>query len=251
MMLRPLHACFVLFAAALSGCVSDQAYRREHSVLTEKLRTKDFDPTQPNIANREWPYTMTFVEFGDDARMLVPEQLTRTLEQIDVVRGSSKPGAPPMVAVFVHGWKNNAAEGTGNVWGFRQVLAGLSSLQDGPVLGIYIGWRGATVSAPILKEFTFFERHPKSQSVGAGEMVDALRRIFRAVKAPSAANGDIQLVLVGHSFGGAVLEAAVTPQLRAAIDEAKQATGPERRVIWPADLIVYFNEAQEAERSTR
>jgi hypothetical protein len=250
-MRRPLCLCLVLVSAALGGCVSDQAYRREHSVLTEKLRTKDFDPTQPNIATREWPYVMTFVEFGDDARMLVPEQLTRTLEQIDVVRGSppSKSGDRPMVAVFIHGWKNNAAEGTGNVWGFRQVLAGLSSNQDAPVLGIYVAWRGATLNVPILKELTFFERHPKSQSVGAGEMVEALRRISRAVKAPNAASGDIRLVLVGHSFGGAVLEAAVTPQLHAAIDEAQKATGPERRVRWPADLVVYLNEAQEAERS--
>ena len=247
-MRRPLHVCLVLLATALSGCVSDQAYRREHSVLTEKLRTGDFDPTQPNIAGREWPYIMTFLEFRDDATMFEPAQLARILEQIELMRSRPSGGAP-MVAVFVHGWKNNAAEGTGNVWGFRQVLAGLSLQQGAPVLGIYIGWRGATVSAPILKEFTFFERHPKSQSVGAGEMVDALRRIFRAVKAPSAASGDIRLVLVGHSFGGAVLEAAVTPQLREAIAEAKKATGPERRVTWPADLIVYLNEAQEAERS--
>ena len=246
-----LLACLLFCTSALIGCVSDRAYRQDLPALHEKLRTRDFDPTQPGIASVEWPYTLTFLEFADNGTMFDRAQLTRTREQIDVIRKTRGTSAsPPMVAIFVHGWKNNASEGSGNVWGFRQTLAGLSAQQGAPVLGIYVGWRGATVSAPILKEFTFFERHPKSQTVGQTQMVEALREIVRAVKAPGAASGDVQLVMIGHSFGGAVLETAVTPLLIEAIDAAKKSPGPEpRRVTWPADLIVLLNEAQEAERS--
>jgi hypothetical protein len=251
-MMRTLgFACLLFGASALIGCVSDRAYRQNQPALQEKLRTRDFDPTQPNIGEHEWPYTLAFLEFADDGTMFDPAQLTRILEQIDVIRRAPRSASTPLVTIFVHGWKNNASDSSGNVWGFRQTLAGLS-LQEGdaPVLGIYVGWRGATVSAPILKEFTFFERHPKSQTVGQTQMVDALGQIVRSVKAPGSASGDVRLAMIGHSFGGAVLEAAVTPLLMEAIDAARKSRGPEpRRVTWPADLIVLLNEAQEAERS--
>jgi hypothetical protein len=247
---QALLGALLLAAPFLSGCIGDRVYRPTASVLHEKLRTRDFDPTQPPIATAEWPYTLTFLEFDDEGRMFVPDQLERTSREIasfrERHRGSAAPA--PIIAVFVHGWKHNASEGSANVWGFRQTLAGLAT--QAPVLGVYVGWRGATVSLPILKQFTFFDRHRKSQSVPSGAMVEALRRIVHDAKGADGTGADVRLVLVGHSFGGAVLETAMTPQLRESIEAARQAATPEqRRVNWPADLIVLVNEAQEAERS--
>ena len=118
-------------AALLSGCVADKAYRRGHSVLHEKLRTRDFDPTQvtppgsnnsTRIEDVEWGYTLSFLEFGDDGKMFEPEQLSRAIAEIGNFRSTHRgpigraaltPAERqelPLVVVFVHGWKNNASE---------------------------------------------------------------------------------------------------------------------------------------------
>ena len=131
-----------------------------------------------------------------------------------------------VVAVFVHGWKNNASEKSGNVWGFRQVLAGLSkSFGKRPLVGVYIGWRGAVLSPPLLKEFTFFDRQQKSQSVSGGHMVETLLKILQAAKGVDYAEpleSSAATVLIGHSFGGAVLETALTQTIVGLQSEPKR-----------------------------
>jgi len=182
----------------------------------------------------------------------------------------------PLVVTFVHGWKNNAQLDNGNVWGFRRILAGLSwqfngSLRDElftklshdakargttppsrealraltvPVVGVYIGWRGAVISAPILKEFTFFDRHVKSQNVSGAHMVEALLRVLQAAKGSDYSQPGVS-VLIGHSFGGAVLETAIAqPMMNTLLN-----TSSGEKIHWPATLTVLINEAQEATRS--
>ena len=234
-----------MLAAACSACVSDKAYRggKNPSVLSEKLRAKDFDPSQVGVPNSEFPYRLVFLEFNDQGQMFDRTQLTRAIDEITAAKKRGK----PLVAAFVHGWKNNASDTSGNVWGWRQVLAGLSlNDPEHEVIGLYIGWRGRSLDPPILKEFSFFDRRPKSQSVGTKEMVGALRDIMQAIKGPAYDDDNATSVFVGHSFGGAVLESAVTPELRRAMATARE---QKRRVRWPADLIMLLNEAQEAEAS--
>ena len=234
----------VCAAAVSAACVSDRQYRITQSVYYEQLKVENFDPTQVDTREDTAAYRLAFVEFNDKGEMFDKGvQLARAISEIEAAKKRGK----TLVALFVHGWKNNADLPTGNVWGWRQVLAGLSNnFPDQQILGLYIGWRGASVSAPILKEFTFFTRRPKSQSVGAGQMVGALQQIMQAIKGPQYTDDSATSVLVGHSFGGAVLEAAVTPELQKAMRSARQ---ENRAVRWPADLIILLNEAQEAERS--
>ena len=238
-------AVVVMLAAACSACVGDKAYRTDKnpSVLSEKLRVKDFDPSQVGVLNREFPYRLLFIEFNDQGQMFDRAQLTRAIEEITAAKKRGK----ILVAAFVHGWKNNASDKSGNVWGWRQVLAGLSANDTDPeVIGLYIGWRGRSLDPPILKEFSFADRRAKSQSVGTKEMVGALREIMQTIKGPDYDDDSAISILVGHSFGGAVLESAATPELRRAMATARERKRP---VQWPADLIMLLNEAQEAEAS--
>ena len=235
----------VLLSAACSACVGDKAYRtgKNPSVLSEKLRVRDFDPSQSGVLDRESPYRLVFIEFNDKGELFDPAQLRRAIDEITAAKKRGK----TLVAAFVHGWKNNASDKSGNVWGWRQVLAGLSlNDPDHEVIGLYFGWRGRSLDPPILKEFSFFDRRPKSQSVGTKEMVGALRDIMQAIKGPAYDDDSAISVFVGHSFGGAVLESAATPELHRAIATAREQKRPVR---WPADLIMLLNEAQEAEAS--
>jgi hypothetical protein len=272
-----------------TACVGNKAYRMQAPVLHETLQTKQFDPTQDD--DTEWPFTMSFIEFDDRGEMFSRNQLERATAEIAAAKTAAsgqsaeirkrlaaagldlcdkRPelcAANPVIVVFVHGWKNNASEGSGNVWGFRQVLAGLSmqfslGLQEEirsaasdpdrldlrglsvPVVGVYIGWRGAVVKVPILKEFTFFDRHVKSQNVPNAHMVEALLKVMQAAKGRDYQEPTIS-VLVGHSFGGAVLETAITQPLMSMLLHAD----PERGPAWPFTLTMLLNEAQEATRS--
>jgi hypothetical protein len=249
-------------ALAASGCVANTAYRTcldqppgapcsKPSVLTEHLTTKEFDPTETGAPDAPWPYKLSFVEFDDRGEMFDRRQLTAAVDTINAARAAAAPGVRPVVAVFVHGWKNNASESSGNVWGFRQTLAGLAlqyKISGGPfapVVGVYIGWRGAVVSAPLLKEFTFFERHSKSQNLPGPHLAEALVRVMQAAKGPDFSAPTVS-ILIGHSFGGAVLETALSEVLADLVIRAERTRTP---VQWPADLVMFLNEAQEATRS--
>lgn len=237
----------IVAACICASCVGNKAYRLKQSVFHEELLTQQFDPTNTGVFDRKWPYDLAFVEFDDRGEMFDRTQLDRAVQEIRRVKSAAVAGVRPVVALFVHGWKNNASESSGNVWGFRQLLAGLK-LQYGdevPVLGIYIGWRGAVVSAPILKEFTFFDRHGKSQNLPNAHMVEALLKIMQAAKGAEFEDDSTISVLIGHSFGGAVLESALTEALMGMVLKG----APSGTVRWPATLIMLLNEAQEATRS--
>jgi hypothetical protein len=245
----------------MTGCVPNKAYRSclgakpgctVQSVLHETMKTEEFDRSETGAFGFSFPYDLTFVEFDDRGEMFDRRQLAAAVKAIDDAKKRAPQGTTPVVAVFVHGWKNNASDSSGNVWGFRQTLAGLSSQYKipggafAPVVGVYLGWRGAVVSAPIIKEFTFFDRHAKSQNLPGPHMAEALVKIMQAAKGRDFSDANTVSVLIGHSFGGAVLETALSETLA---DLVVRAQATSTSIKWPADLILFLNEAQEATRS--
>jgi pimeloyl-ACP methyl ester carboxylesterase len=222
-------------------------YRPTNFFSYEELTTRQFEPIETNN-NDPWRYRLAFIEFDDRGEMFKRAQLDRAVREIAKARADAKvQGRRAVLAVFVHGWKNNASETSGNVWGFRQVLAGVAKQYDNaPVIGVYIGWRGAVLSPPILKEFTIFDRYQKSQNLPGAHLVEALLKILQAAKGADYDDPGMGTVLMGHSLGGAVLETALTQTLLGMAIKAKAAG---TRVHWPADLILFVNEAQEATRS--
>jgi pimeloyl-ACP methyl ester carboxylesterase len=142
--------------------------------------------------------------------------------------------------VFVHGWKNNASEASGNVWGYRRFLSDIASQHCGQqVIGVYIGWPGASLKGDAF--LSFWNREPIADNVGNNDdLANALRAILQAVKGPDYSDRDSTAVLIGHSFGGIVLERAATKLIREQLQKPGQ--GGES----PADLFVLLNEAGAA-----
>jgi hypothetical protein len=249
----------VLAGCSTAACVPNKIYRPEapghgpkdrQYFAYEELQGRQFEPAETNDKDT-YPYRLGFVEFDDRGELFKRDQLRQVVDEIAKAKAAAKArNTVAVVAVFVHGWKNNASEKSGNVWGFRQVLAGLSkSFDKRPVVGVYIGWRGAVLSPPLLKEFTFFDRQQKSQSVSGGHVVEALIEIVQAAKGVDYAEppeSSAATVLIGHSFGGAVLETALTQTI---VGLAVRAHATNTAMRWPADLTVFVNEAQEATRS--
>jgi hypothetical protein len=178
------------------------------------------DPTKP-IANN---ITLSYIEFDDNGEMydqladparkngpLVRGELDAAIKNIQDLKASHKEGVNAVV--FIHGWKNNAGD-SNNVAGFQrfleQIYASYATTPDpAPLIGIYIGWRGA--STKIGKDLSYWDRTMAATRVAGPHLEEALYRIIRTVKGmPNEIDTSSKLIMIGHSFGGRVLEKAMT-----------------------------------------
>jgi hypothetical protein len=222
----------VLFAAlGLTGSISNRSYRVANSVLHE---------TPPSYcAAADAHYTLSFIEFDDMGELWDATELDSAIHAIQAEKDNA-----PLVVLFVHGWKNDASDKSGNVWGFRCELGAIASRYKRSVIGVYVGWRGAVTDVSLFKDFTFWNRITAAARIPGAHMTDAIMRIMRETKGPDG-DRDATMIAVGHSFGGLVLERAVTQALVERIDEAERRDS-RHDVQFPADLVVFLNEAGPA-----
>ena len=249
-----LHCLAALAALLLNGCIRPQNY---HPDIPSKPLTKStfyykFDPHDPNYAGndsqceRDECYFQkstaheVFIEF--DARGSMYRDENSNAVQLDAALALTKKlkASAGRVAlyVFVHGWKNNASEDSGNVWGFRRFLSDIAFQHcDEPVIGVYIGWPGASLKGD--KFLSFWNREPVADNVGNNkDLTFALRSLLQVVKNPNYTDQESTAVVIGHSFGGIVLERAATTLIEEQLNQRE----PEA----PADLFVLINEAGAA-----
>lgn len=265
----------LLSILGLSGCVANQAYRAKKPVLRECVPVVEAEGSVKSKAqshecqDAKVRYSLAFVEFDDMGEMYTERdqdddstktELYQTVQEIRRLNNDDKGienqnpedlRSSPLFVVFIHGWKNNASDSSGNVWGFRTELQDLAEqLKPRPVMGIYIGWRGAVTPIPVAKEFSFWNRKNTATRIPGAHLTEALRTITMEAKS----NPRAMCIVVGHSFGGLVLERTLTQAmveliLEHQIDSSSGQTHDEdderlaRRV---PDLTVLLNEAGPA-----
>ena len=263
--------CICLLVVALSGChVANRVYNPVNPVpgfvppptppasvvAVERTSTshgnirtdhidKDCDPLQHAC--------LAFLEFDEMGEMWDHGQLDAALHLIETAKSKSD---HPVVVTFTHGWKNNAEDRDGrqnhNVTGFEGVLDFLrrqDKYRGYPIVGIFISWRGQIVSPyyPVRQQFSYFNRESAAIRIPGARMTAALTRIMVEThrEKPGA-----HLIMVGHSFGGLMLERALSQAMtdfvlrhtgRAAC--APDNPGPDE--AW-ADLVVFVNSAAAA-----
>jgi hypothetical protein len=221
---------------ASTACIRNMPYRTANPVLHETPK--------PYCDAGNAPYTLSFVEFDDMGELWQPTEgpteLDRVLQEIQRQRDKA-----PIVLLFVHGWKNNASDQSGNVWGFRCELGRIANeygKYGRPVIGVFLGWRGDVTSVDFFKNFTFWNRITAAARIPGAHMTDVILRVMRLVKGADGKR-NATLIAVGHSFGGLVLERAVTQALVERIDDFD---GTGDGFYFPADLVVLLNEAGPA-----
>ncbi|HFD40674.1 MAG TPA: esterase, partial [Anaerolineae bacterium] len=200
----PIFAPHKMYRTDYTRCVSSDPETQcpEHAIQVYE------NATEPQ--RRYW---LGFIEFDDQGQLFDRRQMEAVLEDL-----ARQPGEL-LIVVFVHGWKHSAAPGDDNIAGFRQALGDLAEMEavgsENPrqVAGIYIGWRGESITVPVIKELTFWDRKNTSHKVGNGGVTEVFNRIdlIRRMKNGTAENqaGPTRLAIVGHSFGGAVVFSAV------------------------------------------
>src|SRR5580700_4604808 len=155
--------------------------------------------TAPNNSIRgpeDGRYKMAFIEFGDQGSPLDNYQRKAALEMIHEAKR-------PLLFVYIHGWQNNAT--SSDVCRFEHFLDSVSRStaftgRNIDVRGVYIAWRGRTITAPGLEFFTFWDRKAVGESIAAANScLSTLQEL--AVVAREPGKEFHRTVLLGHSFG--------------------------------------------------
>jgi hypothetical protein len=245
----------------LSACVPNQAWRIHYMPgqppaidpsLFEVVSTSDCRGPHVPVPGQSSAYRLAFIEFDDRGEFFERGQLDQALHTISQVKETASTEYPAAVVLFVHGWKNNASDRSDNVAGFKKMLACLGVQFNPPgsppeqtrIVGIYLGWRGAVVSAPVVKELTFWDRRNESRNLPGAQVVETLLSIMKVSKGNRYSANGIS-ILIGHSFGGGLLETALTQTLENIILD----TPSGHQIDWPANLTVLINEAAPAAQS--
>lgn len=213
---------FLLALLGVSACTKQQMYRPDNIVKGPG-------------------YTLGFVEFDDQGEPWSPTQAERV---IDVIERANRAKNGALVMVFVHGWKNNASPEQEQKDGYAlngfnklltetvQTLRVTYPTSPPQVVGVYVSWRGQ--SARALEIVTFYGRRRAAKRVAGTAATGTLFEIL------SMANQrpESRVVLIGHSFGGLVVEEVVSGVMSGVL---LGAPGPEAE--FPADLVVLLNPA--------
>jgi len=222
--MKPASSLLLLFLIpALSGChVPLQPYRLQQPAIAVPV-----EKAAPGVAkaaskqeakSREracpasgQPICLAFIEVDDMGELFDKSEVDTVLRLIRQANdfAANDPTKAPIVIVFVHGWKNNASEGNDNVQGFQLALQAVYRRQPGRrVIGVYVGWRGNLIkpSWVVAQQLSYYNREATAIRVPGATLATALSQI--AVRTHE--NNAGLAIYVGHSFGGLLLERAVS-----------------------------------------
>jgi hypothetical protein len=229
----PLSLLGLACLLAVSGCSPEGYYRTKVTSVPCVLNCD----TANLVNNSEHDYTLGFVELDDQGQFYDRGQVEALIKWLKNEK------QPQYVTIFVHGWHHNAQENDFNVRRFKEALKDLKQRNPGyKVTGIYVGWRGETLTVPWLRALTFWNRKEVSEEVGRNSLLDFLLHIETVVKPEG--NSQNKLLTVGHSLGASVLFNALHQVL------LQRLVQPENAALRTGfgDLVVLVNPAFEAMR---
>ena len=232
-----------LLLAGLSACVPNQAYRTIIGPCKDPIPTTcSVQLIRSTLDTKPVSIPMAFIEFDDFGQAFNLAQIGAAEKVIKDEKSAHK---RVVTILFIHGWKNNASDDSGNVPGFRyflqQIQPNLQALgPDVAVVGVYFAWRGNVTNLPGAQDLSYWNRRDTATYIPGSNMSEALLRVALAAKGPEYRDKTSTLIVVGHSFGGLVLERTVTQYLtRRAVENPGG--------FYPfADLLVFLNEAAAA-----
>jgi pimeloyl-ACP methyl ester carboxylesterase len=243
---------YILLCLTITGCISHRQYRTDYSVC--EISTSN--ACDSHALQRYDRYLLGFIEFDDQGQLWDRAQAASVIDAITREAAEKE----VLIVVFVHGWKHSAAPDDDNIKTFCRALASLSEADartqrdagasPRQVIGVYLGWRGGSVSAPLIKELSFWERKNTAAKVGHGSVTEVLTRLEQIKRTKNALeeDGESKLVVVGHSLGGAVVYAAVGQILENRFVHTEGPTGLLSNIPGFGDLVVLINPAFEANR---
>lgn len=242
------------------GCTSNKPFRTNYSPCTSASALSGGADSQPVIETNQ-DFQVGFVEFDDQGRFYNPKQLITVRDMVAAEGGvgTSNNQAGIVLVVFAHGWKNNAAVDNTNVVMFRKTLQQLSQIEKTQtkhrprkVVGVYAGWRGLSATLEPFVELSFWDRKNTAHKVGGYGGMTELLMDMEVVQQKSneslvAGAPRTELIIVGHSFGGAAVFSALGQIVaERTVQTIKQEEGERLKPL--GDQVILLNPAFEAAR---
>jgi pimeloyl-ACP methyl ester carboxylesterase len=176
-------------------------------------------------------YKLAFLEFGEFGSYKDPSELANAR---DLVRNTEN----PFLVIYIHGWHNDATSDDRNKFAnFLSRLARTNQIQNNQlkVVGVYFAWPGESLRIPGINTFTFWSRKLAAERVASNyDCLDAIQELSRVVRAHRPG----YIVLIGHSFGGLILERTLAHTLRT--------LQGQKGVSVPWDLALMLNPASDS-----
>jgi hypothetical protein len=219
----------------LSACVENRPYRL--GGLADEFYPNQKPPLEQTAVSPSRNYRLSFVEFDERGDFWDRKQLG---EASRAIRKSTK---PVLLVTFIHGWHNNAD--SGDVETFRCLLSELAvseSLDGFQVHGVFLGWRGRLVQGP-LDYVTFLDRKAAATRVAGTPVTETIFELIRQARKAHPARS--KCIVIGHSFGGLVLEKAMAQALAGGV-LAQDVQSGGQSFDAPADLFLFVNSAAES-----
>jgi len=258
-MLNKNHSLLILTLLSVlvfSGCAQNAAYRTDYqSCVYTQSGDCAVHAIQHHAPGQSGEYYLSFIEFDDQGQLRDRKQLHTVLSNYHPLAGIHD----VLLVAFIHGWHHNADPEDGNIQEFRRLLTKLSQAESNggtgrKVLGVYIGWRGESITIPVINAITFWDRKNTAHKVGQQGVTEVLLRLEEIVNVKAGMDRakpqplKSRLVTIGHSFGGAVLYTALQQILEDRFIDSRQykiSTGDANGL---GDLVVLMNPAFEALR---
>jgi pimeloyl-ACP methyl ester carboxylesterase len=272
----------LMSAVALAGCAASIPYRSAGFSTAPDCRalydrysgddpigTPD-SPCWKRSSEERSAYDLLFAEFDDQGwtqgtsakRDSSPDHLDQLLEKFSKLIDDNRQTGVSLV-VFVHGWHHSAAADDPNVRSFRSLLGDVAELEAAAtrrhVVGIYVGWRGDSLTPAGLNMLTFWDRKSTAEKVAQGSVrelfarLDAMRDRYE-----KGGHKPVRMLAIGHSFGGLITFESLSGDLISGVSRYRDARpgtsasgpceGPRRYFARVGDLVVIANPAFEGAR---
>lgn len=251
----------LLTGLLLSACSHNAIYRKQLSDECNYQKTGDCAESARQIGNKDThrEYRLGFIEYDDQGQLREPEQQDSVIDNYLRLAGKQD----VILIAYVHGWHHSAKLEDSDIQHFRRLLADVSETEAElsekhkrdrrPVLGAYIGWRGDSIDIRYLNTVTFWDRKNTAHQVGSQGVTTALlkleelvnvRNTFEDGNPPSTS----RFVVIGHSFGGAVVFSSLQKILTDRFIDSRKNKNYQGQAEGFADMVVLMNPAFEALR---
>lgn len=254
----------VLACIAIVGCAQITPFRTELKPVAKPCIAVKVPSECPRdafyVAQTPWSepgdgIPIGIIEFDDQGAL---QSRTFKDEIMNRIRGLTDEHST-LTVVFAHGWLNNASPDNENLEHFQAMLKGIATADreicenrtcaGRKVVGVYLAWRGMSATVQPFKSLSFWNRKSRAHRVGQDGATEVLAELAK-MKAVGSTDPKkkSRLILIGHSFGGALIYSA-TQQLL--MKDAAFVPGTDKSVPrTTADLVILVNPAFEAARLT-
>lgn len=245
--------CALLFCF---GCTPNTLYRQHFSLCHANKEDCSNNSVIQYAQGSAREFYLGFTEFDDQGQVYTRDQLDGLIQTYTELAGEED----IILSVFVHGWHHTAKAGDTNIESYQKLLGDIAANENAmapllnrkprKVLGVYLGWRGESLTTPVIHHLTFWDRKKVAHEVGLQGVTEVLVKLEQIVNVQNTRTPmrDSRMVSIGHSFGGAVLFTSLQQLMVDRFFDSQPGRSYQGDARGFGDLVLLINPAFEAMR---